>query len=1253
MTPPADSTSLLVPVHLDAWVVDESNQELVAWYLPEYRNLEQFESPMPGPFDVSPGKPEVGQHLHWALPDALTHGTASVLGAPSFPLVPNRWLVTRFGQVAGARTVKLWVVESDRLSPEDFSGGSPFLDPFAVTAMGAEPGRTTTFDLQNRQLGASYTIDAWEGLADGSGRLHLTAVGPGNVSFAAHVPAVRDVFAFVDVDAPTAGSGVRTYTYMVVGWYSEPERADPLRGIQTWDPAQWPDEAAWSALTPAARFSETMSRLRWSVAGDPGPEPPTTTLYHGAVVDAAWPYTTLGSAGIDPAAVRVAVGNTGGDALAALVQAYATAQAGSDPSPDNAWLAAGDTLAALISATTVDALSDYGKPGGAALVEQRVRDSWFGATEGGTRWDVAAATPAGGAEPEQGPAPGADVLASLTELNAEQSRLDETERTLATRRQTLYGMWLRVGRANSFGWGQAPHTKIPWKDVKALLEDDLYPRLAGEVWDLACHVQAMRAGLPDPTDGEAATAWADERWQLTGPDGKPATLSSLGLALKASARPRFRHPTDPVVLVSGAARSRKHGEDGRLTDDGTLRCRLPGSTITGLSGGAGQGKLDLPRLDSYTRIPNIDALAAETYLADPVNAPAIAAATGIDESAVKTAIDQLLAGSPIAGTWRGTPPAAFALRAWDQAWAPLFLEWEISFYPTGSGTGAARTFTLDDWTFDGSDFRWRGTGFDPGYSIPYTGRALLTPQAHVTLKAKLADYLKATPALDTPQLEALIAAVEEWDILSQALSGLGDQLITLLTQETFPPPPAQGDRLPCPRPPGGASTPEPALLIGDGYRNAPMLQGSGLKVNEFQPVRGGFIRFERLQIVDAFGQTLALNDPNSSQGFEPILPGSLTPVDPRRTLPVGAVQLAPRIVESTRLDIELKPSAAGAPVCGWFLPNHIDRAISVYDDTGQLLGEIRVADPPRSWRPRPGSVARLSVPRTPEEIEDPVLRAVVASIAGQPRDVIDSLLTGIDETLWMVDPLGGRKDQFLSVLIGRPLAVVQATVGLARFGEPAFNQLWDYMAEPSPSPPPAYRWRRETGTIGDLAFPVRLGELELREDGLLGYWLPAGGYTRFYAPHLPGRATAGDGYIQPIVVPTSDGSVAYRGGIELRCDGDNITTTLLVDPRGAVHAYTGILPVASAALPPDLVDDLIKRLVVTFSTGPMITEPGAMRIPLPARRQAAWQWIQAVPGGWAEEPLLDADSIARLSGAHTELREGWLGFTGVEEADQS
>jgi hypothetical protein len=472
----------------------------------------------------------------------------------------------------------------------------------------------------------------------------------------------------------------------------------------------------------------------------------------------------------------------------------------------------------------------------------------------------------------------------------------------------------------------------------------------------------------------------------------------------------------------------------------------------------------------------------------------------------------------------------------------------------------------------------------------------------------------------------------------------------------------------CPRPAQG--TPDIPALIGEQYRHLPVLNRSrGAGVSDFYPLRGGFLQFQvktaqassGLEIVDAFSQTVDVGVPNGPQGFEPVVAQGLVPDRTPQNFPVGTAQLPPRIVQDARLDfrflandgsgLDIAVSPNPNPVCGWLLPNHLDGGIAVYDGGGTMLGELLPLPAPDNWRPRPGDPGPNPPPAQPSAIPNLALRAVVESIAGQPPAIFEDVLETIDETLWTVDPLGGRKDQFLSVLFGRPLAVVQAQLGLSVMGEPAFDQTWNAMATPPTATDPSQcTWTRETGDVGAPAFPVRLGDLDIRADGLIGYYLPSESYGTLHSVHLPDDLSAGDTYIKQIATPGNGGAATYQGGIALNVGAAPTTVTLVMDPRGPVHAFTGILPVTTGALPPHLVENFVSQLAVTFRTGPIISDPGTLRVPMPARQNGAWDWVQATPAGWEQDPIVAADDVARLPDDQLELREGWLRLTGAEDS---
>ena len=93
------------------------------------------------------------------------------------------------------------------------------------------------------------------------------------------------------------------------------------------------------------------------------------------------------------------------------------------------------------------------------------------------------------------------------------------------------------------------------------------------------------------------------------------------------AKPRLFQPSDPVILIQGAARSFRHGKDGRYNSDGTLSCMLTGFAITELSCNAINGLPIRPSVrgeDLLTRgvengsvPPECEELLRATVLQDP------------------------------------------------------------------------------------------------------------------------------------------------------------------------------------------------------------------------------------------------------------------------------------------------------------------------------------------------------------------------------------------------------------------------------------------------------------------------------------------------------------------------------------------------------------------------------------------------------------------------------------------------------------
>jgi hypothetical protein len=233
-------SELLVPMNLEALVVGQSDAgaqwvNLKPDFRGVYRRDQVLGQQLGSPLEFSPStsglKP--GVHLHWALPDGLTHGVAPENGgSPEFPAIPNRWLVVRFWDQNGANQplalkTKAWIIESDSVTTDPNGAVWP--------TFGSEnPKKAEDYSVL---VGKQFELSRWPGESAGA-RVAITAVGYGDAAFAAYYPACKGILGFHDQDLSdvAAGAGVG---YMVVGWYSEPVAMDPLqRALSTQKPEQ-------------------------------------------------------------------------------------------------------------------------------------------------------------------------------------------------------------------------------------------------------------------------------------------------------------------------------------------------------------------------------------------------------------------------------------------------------------------------------------------------------------------------------------------------------------------------------------------------------------------------------------------------------------------------------------------------------------------------------------------------------------------------------------------------------------------------------------------------------------------------------------------------------------------------------------------------------------------------------------------------------------------------------------------------------
>jgi hypothetical protein len=1210
--PPATGTAaswagpaLLVPVAVDALVLTQSSYALGwSWIAPNYGLVRFFLPPSGAVFQDSPPLPIdpsgntgelTGVMVRWALPDALTAGGTAdqQTGALPFPAVPNRWLVLR--NVPGSPSLTTsWMLASDYLG----GYGSSFYTGGAATT-----------------LGMCWPLADWPGEAALPAGLDppLTAVGLGDPTFAAYLPNVQHIFAFHD---PLTGVNRETVSYTVCGWYAG-QAVDPLSGPASALPG-WQTSEEWSAV---------MSQLGWSVGDDllvataaaqawaaahgyqtdpanPGTILPSRTICHGLVCDVTWPGTAGAvQTGVpapnpsDPSTMPgLALAHSAADALATTVAGGADAQE--------------TEVAEALTALLGDLLPLLGEPDGASQLALRLQSTWFQQLPGGTSWQLAQNPQPGNPSGEVTPPLTVAQAGLLDALNAAQQQVDAAARQVASLQWDIYSLW--------------------WK----LSYVAVYPATDASSQDITTDLQAKQSQAT-----QAISGWQSAAAQCAA--AQQAMTAQLGtLLLQQVPEPPFWRPNDPVVLVQGVGRSFAHGEDGRFTDDGSLYCRFTGQTLSALlvtsSTAAGAtatvtaATLSLDPIAVPDGPPEIPDLATEAFFLDPGNAQAIAAiADPASPPTTAVATQQTLVWNSLsdpsldqqtiaetAGLQSEYGPVAVPSKVgvgyWTPPWAPLYLDWAATYYPTiPPAPEWAFPPTTPGTPLEAQTAQWTGTV--PTAGVQLQGRALLTPQAGDALAARLEQLVEQYG--DSADLQPYLTDINDAvgylgsaSVLSQALSGFNDLLLqrdpTLFQQPDLS---VLGTWL---APPGG-----PAYT--------PTAAPSPDSAVAFSPIRAGFLQLSQLWVVDDFGQRY---DVLATMQAYPPLGGQQVGPDLAPSQGAGLVQLKPRLIQPSRLlprfldaldDTRVVGlSSAANPVCGWLIPNRPDNSIMVYDAAGVLQGELLLAQAQALWLPAP-DLAPPAAQTAPPTLQNPHLQALVTGVLADanPGTALADLIATIEDASWASAPSGPDAAQ-LATLIGFPVAVARAQLLLELAGNPATSQVWS-----------------ETGLDDDggawkASFPVELGSASLDDDGLVGYFLDSdpGQLSSPYGPSASGYVTS-----SPVSVTI----------------GQPTALTLLLHPQGLVHAFTGILPPASAALPPAFQLAPMHATEVTFRSGPLLSPPTALTAPLPAFGQGDWAWLQYDPSGAAAQPrpLCRANASAQLPDVPPTLRDGWLRLT--------
>jgi hypothetical protein len=1120
-----------------------------------------------------------GIHLHWTLPRALRHADAGEEGTVSLPAAPDRWLVVRAitDGATGSTTTRAFVVESDYVAAD-----ATYSDTTIPWQSPEMTGNTW------RYLGRVYDYADW--VANGGHGTYLpeplNAMGYGALDFSAFYPNCANVFGMYDGSLRSDfDARSQSLSYTVVGWYAD-SADDPLTGTS---------------------LSGTSNAFGWLFEDHGGTRSPGYTVMLGSVRSLDWnprrPGGYFPDAG-DPAAVSVSLGNTAPEALSALV---------SD-------LVAGEKLPEverLLNAVQLGMLPTLGRPGGAAEFEEALFGAGYDALQGGTAWAV---------QPRTGERPvalGRDAIELLRALNAAQSTADANEREITTLRRQIFADWTKFMVIQHSGLTGLP----PLSDVHDYLSDEM-DALARAVRaredalnDVASRARSVEALLP--TTQELVSA----------PSG------------------RFYRPADPVLLLAG-----KDAPVPAPDQAPTLGCVLTGDLPTeislpaGLVTGSAACVLEAAWVPAFGDLsvlpwPGIEAAWRAAVLLNGDTVPglvALLAANGptespasLDAPATRATLEAaqlawLAASTPENGiTFNGPPPQGdVVMRVWALPWNPIALSWRMDFEPLVSlGPGGSEAYLPDTVVtklrFDRETFDYSypdGTTFS-GAVQSYQGVVLLSSGATTELRTQVARYLRYN---DDPELRQILGDLEDVPALAQAVGGFHDALLMMemvLQMAVYDP--AAISRLY-----QDFSNAAVAGAVGAENQHTPR---TGFPYN---PLRAGKAAVRSLVMTDAFGR------------WKTVPVDRLVVSETIRTTPAASgpeLLLPARLAQAARLDFRwLAASDAQAatgnvedtPICGWVVPNHLDGSLAFYDADGDMIGTLFGGGSDQGtlyWMDAPGSASAGTDIRAAFERANPVLRGFALGTHGNGAGYVRDLIRTFDRTQTWVVPTGFQQDASTSVLLGTPIALVQASLALELGGLPSPDQSYLALEADMRADDPVVRTVRG---FPEIRFPALLGSLSELNDGLYGFFLPdaraPGGYTftRFYAEGAePGS---------PDIVPAAPTTVTVAAG-----DARPLALAMLVDPRAEVHAHTGILPVQTLGLPSAMYAAAVARLRFTFLAAPVLWTSEGVALPVPAGGDGTWGWTERSGAGWTSSEIGVQSQKATLQNA-AQAAEGWL-----------
>ncbi|MGE5329269.1 MAG: hypothetical protein ACM3KR_07170 [Deltaproteobacteria bacterium] len=1171
-----DTEQLLIPISIKAMAVGAlppkgknfANRAYIYSSLDESPLGNKLEPNMLSSHDYE----DQGVHLHWILPDIMKQGKQDEDDKGGeivqYPSVPNRWYITRLWTINSDSNAAVhavsWLVESDALQGECGEDNNNANSPMIPTLEDSEQ--------QYRFLGRSYPASKTAAVCT-EYLEQLTAVAPGLPAFSAYYPDCRNVFGFYDSLLDEDGKMLENadITYVVCGWY-ETQSEDILKDINS--------------------VEKCAENLKWKV-----PENlnfPAVSLCHGTIYGINWTNNKKNYSRTIPDP-ELAVGNTTAEALAALAE-------WKKPS--------GLTTERMLNLFYSGNGALLNEKNGLLISENRLHEDRFGKevpiTQVAFKEKETSEKQAGHNDLHQN---ASDDYEMLNKINSDYISLFNKNGELQDMQEEVYDLWYKYMFIE-----QDPFAPVDKNKLQQSLVEQIN-NLDKEIIEKRKQVKELASNID--SDIEALSKK---------PESNSRPIKKNGQA--------FWMPNEPVLLLSGIQRDRVHGEDGRYSNDGNLFCRNTAQLIDSLTIDKLDGIFSTPNtvyanniLDMADIPKKIAPFVAEALIITPSFAPKLAmymldslqcktdknmemltdVIKKLQSAPLNPTLNNLMERTALSGAsgFNGVFPERNAVSYWIQPWIPLFIEWSARFYYDTDVLMSEPS--LNNWNLNESsaDYAYKKELPQSDQFTVIEGRSILAPNGASITASCASRYLNNDSLVD----EAL-----DMDVLSQALNGTNRFFVMKKADIKLPVNLVNAKN---------KELRDKVFELIKDYE--PEISNFD---NFFSPVRAGFLRFSEIRIIDSFGQ-LKILAPEGMAAAENMRSSA--------SVFQKNIMLTPRLIQPSRLNFcWLNPNCDApqgednheSPICGWFLPNHTDCSVMVYDGSGNLLGSMQRVklEKPVVWKNPPekgGGTAPL-----PKDM-NPTLYKIISPLLeiseSKKVDMLTPFLNLIDSALWSINPTAAQQYNSLGQYIGRPLIIVNANLQLEQSG--IQNKYKQFMK--SKSDPP---------DVKKAEFSIHVGRRNNHNDGLIGFFCNDD-YGKFQIlsdeSFVDSPEESEKMHEEEIDYFVKDNTVTLTIG-----DAYPTKLTMIMDFAASVDFISGILPIKTVKVEDQIVNEGLNKLYFTIFSAPVLGDISEFSVPCPKLDGKQWKWLRYSQSTGDDIPL--ASNQAYFPKAPFCAEEGWL-----------